>query len=382
MTVLPPQSPPPEPTSATAFTAASLPQPALGQHFVDDRDLDTGARLALLETAWALKHAGLDPALPLARKHVALVMSKPSLRTRTSFTVAIRDLGGDLIEVGAHNTKLGHGEDLVEWAAVLGRMVHAIVARLHGHDELIALARYSGVPVVNALTDALHPCQALADAFTVWEQARLRGAPGSERAASYFAQPQRWAYVGDGNNVAHSLMLTAASLGVTLAIAAPPGRSPDPELVASARAMHPAGVSGVHVGHDAGAAVDGATVVYTDTWVSMGQEGELGQAEVERLFAPYRVDGELMARAMNDAIFMHCLPAEPGREVTVDVLRGPASVVLDQAENRMWTTKALLARHVFVPAWTQPDAQRAMAEALMRPRAIAPTVSTIDAPHT
>jgi ornithine carbamoyltransferase len=283
----------------------------------------------------------------LVGKHIAVIMSKPSLRTRVSFTVAIRDLGGHVVEVSATNTKLGKGEDLQEWAGVLGRMVDGMVARVFGHDEVLGLARWSGVPVVNALTDLLHPCQAVADAFTVWEHAKKSGSPHSQTAAEFYGQPRKWAYLGDGNNVAHSLILTAASLGVTLAIAAPSGREPDAAIVASARAIHPDGDKGIVVGSESAAAVDGAGMVYTDTWVSMGQEGLEDADAVQQVFGPFQVDAKLMGTAQPGAVFMHCLPAEPGKEVTAEILRGPTSLVLDQAENRLWTSKSILAHHVF-----------------------------------
>lgn len=316
-------------------------------HFLDDRDLDRASRLRLLETTWALKHGAHDPGKPLAGKHVAVCMSKPSLRTRVSFTVAIRGLGGDVIEVNASNTKLGAGEDLEEWAAVLGRMVDCIVARVHDHQDLLGFREYGGVPVINALSDLLHPMQGLADAFTVWEHARKRGVAGSESAESFFARDARWAWLGDGNNVTHSLMLTAASLGPTIAMACPPGRQPDAGLVAAARTLHPRGAAAVLTTSDPVEAIAAADMVYADTWVSYGQEGDLTRDEVERIFSPYRIDAAMMARAKREGIFLHCLPAHTGDEVTAEVLRGPQSLILDQAENRLWTTRALLATHTF-----------------------------------
>ncbi len=316
-------------------------------HFLDDRDLDRTARLELLEATWALKHGGAVLPKPLLGKHVAVIMSKPSLRTRVSFTVAIRDLGGDVVEVSSANTKLGKGEDLQEWAAVLGRMVDGMVARVYAQSDLEELAGWGGVPVVNALSDRLHPCQAVADAFTVWEHAKNNNLPHAQTAASFYGQPQRWAYLGDGNNVAHSLILTAGSLGVILAIATPAGREPDPKIVAAAQALHPAGAKGILVGNDAVAAVDGASMVYTDAWVSMGQEGLATEQTVYDVFGPFQVNSALMNTAQPAAIFMHCLPADPGKEVTAEILRGESSVVIDQAENRLWTSKSILAHHVF-----------------------------------
>jgi ornithine carbamoyltransferase len=317
------------------------------KHFIDDRDLDRAQRLAILETTWALKHEGKDPGKPMAGKQVAVCMSKPSLRTRVSFTVAVRGLGGDVVEVNASNTKLGAGEDLEEWAAVLGRMVDCIVARVHDHEDLIGFREYGGVPVINALSDLLHPMQGLADAFTVWEHARKSGAAGSESADAFFSQDSRWTWLGDGNNVTHSLMLTAASLGPTITMACPDGRQPDPKIVASARSIHPKGDGAVLTSTSAEDMIAGADMVYADTWVSYGQEGDLTREDVERIFSPYRVDASMMARAKDSAIFLHCLPAHTGDEVTADVLRGPQSLILDQAENRLWTARALLSSHTF-----------------------------------
>ncbi len=317
-------------------------------NLIDDRDLSRTELLSLLELTWKLKHEGWDAGLPLARKHVALVMAKPSLRTRVSFSVAIRDLGGSVIEVGSQNTKLGKGEHVREFAAVLGRMVDGIVARVFGHHELAELVEFSGVPVVNALSDLLHPCQAIADAFTVWEHARVAGAAHTDSAQAFFAQPHKLAYVGDGNNVAHSLMLTAANLGFMLALACPRSRQPDASILGDAQTRHPRGKAGIVLGDDPIRAVDGAQVVYTDTWVSMGQEHDHTSEQVAEIYAGFQVDSTLMGRANSGALFMHCLPAEPGREVTASVLRGAESVVLDQAENRLHTAKAVLIRRVFV----------------------------------
>jgi ornithine carbamoyltransferase len=322
-------------------------------NFIDDRDLNRDQRLHLLQWAWELKHgrALLDPqSRCLQGREIALYMTKPSLRTRVSFTVAIRKLGGNVIELGPQSTKLGKGEDMEEWAAVLGSMVDAIVARVHEHAWFDDLVKYAGKPVVNALSDTLHPCQGLADAFTVWENARLRGDSDAQSAASFFARPQRWAWIGDGNNVAHSLMLTCASLGVQLGVASPAGYEPSAAILQSARTIHPLGADGIVVGEAPQDAVAGASAVFTDVWVSMGEEATKGGAAAQATrdaFVPYRVNQQLMNKAKGDAIFMHCLPAEPGNEVTSDVLRGPQSRVLAEAENRLWTTLALLSQWVF-----------------------------------
>lgn len=316
-------------------------------HFIDDRDLDRATRLRLLETCWAIKHEGRDLGKPLDGKSVAVVMSKPSLRTRVSFAVAIHGLGGHVVEVNAQNTKLGAGEEIEEWAAVLGSMVDCIVARVHGHELLLQFEQHGGVPIINALSDLLHPCQAVADAFTVWEHARKSGAANSGNAEEYYSQPRRWAWLGDGNNVTHSLMLAAASLGVTFVSACPSDRQPDPAIVKAARELHPAGADGIITTDDPNLAASGAEMLYADTWVSYGQEGQMTKEQVEKTFAPYRIDEARMKQAADGAIFMHCLPAQPPNEVTYEVLRGSQSVILPQAENRLWSSRAILADFVF-----------------------------------
>lgn len=322
------------------MNAPLLSQP-MPSHVLDDLALSKTQRIRVIETAIALKRetAHLEPVL--AGKQLALCFQKPSLRTRVSFTVAIRRLGGDVVEVGSHNTKLGSGEDMQEWAAVLGRMVDGIVARVHGHDELQDMAEFSGVPVINALCDRYHPCQGLADAMTYYE---AHAAP-RQTVADFYAEPHRWTYVGDGNNVTHSLMLTAASLGVSFVAACPDGRGVDAEILALARAI--AGdTTPIDVTQDPREAVADANMIYSDTWESYGQEGKLDSADVLAEFEGFQVDDAMLELAADDVIFLHCLPAKIGQEVTESVLRGPKSVVIDQAENRLWTTQALLG-HLF-----------------------------------
>ena len=322
--------------------------------FIDDRDLSKSQRFAMLEAAWQFKHGDRlkQPRYNqlLGGQQIALTMTKPSLRTRTSFTVAIRKLGGNVIEVGPQNTKLGKGEAMEEWAAVLGSMVDGIVARVHEHSWLEEFRRYSGKPVINALSDDLHPCQALADAFTVWEAAKQRNLPNSATAAQYYQQARRWCWIGDGNNVCVSLMLTCASLGVQMTIAGPAAHLPPAKWLKIARDLHPMHDDGIVIVSDAATAVEKAEVVFTDTWVSMGQEEERGgesASQTHAVFLPYQVNAQLMARAKSDAIFLHCLPAEIGQEVTADVLRGPRSRVITGAENRLSTTLAILSDYVY-----------------------------------
>jgi ornithine carbamoyltransferase len=298
-------------------------------------DLDAEQLADLLALADQLKAArGTDtPAAhadALAGRTVALVFEKPSTRTRVSFQVAVTELGGDPLPLSSAELQLGRGETIADTGAVLSRYVHGIVVRTFGQDRLEELAAAADVPVVNALTDLEHPCQALADLQT------LREARGGSLTGSVLT------YVGDGNNVAHSLLLAGALAGVEVRIAHPEGYAPDPGILARAREL--AADSGAEpvVTTDAVAAVTGAHAVYTDVWASMGQEAEADARQ--EVFVPYRVTPELFAHAADDAIFLHCLPAHRGEEVAAEVMDSPASRVFDQAENRLHAQKALLVR--------------------------------------
>ncbi len=266
----------------------------------------------------------------LAGRTVALVFEKPSTRTRVSFQVAVTELGGDPLPLSAAELQLGRGETIADTGAVLSRYVHGIVVRTFGQDRLDELADAADVPVVNALTDLEHPCQALADLQT------LREARGGAVTGSVLT------YVGDGNNVAHSLLLAGALAGVEVRVAHPEGYAPDAGVVARARTLAEASGTEVVVTTDAVAAVTGAHAVYTDVWASMGQEAE-ADARLE-VFQPYQVTPELFAHAAEDAIFLHCLPAHRGEEVAAEVIDGPSSRVWDQAENRLHAQKAVLLR--------------------------------------
>ncbi len=326
-------------------------------HLLSDLDLDRSTRLELLLLSRKLKKGSVAPKGALAGRHLAVVMAKPSLRTRVSLTVAMRRLGGDVVEVGAHNTKLGKGESIEEWAAVLGRMVDVIAARVFVHEEVQQLARFSGVPVINALCDRVHPLQGLADLLTIWEH-RLPDleSPTAAQLGDALRGSGPWCWLGDGNNVACSLMLSAAQIGASLRIAAPAGYEVPQDLLDAAHAMAKSPQSStIEICNHPDRALEQATVVVTDTWVSMGQESERGREETQRVFAPYRVDEGAMAKAAKDAIFMHCLPAVVGDEVTAEVLRGPQSVILDEAENRLWTAMAVL--------WWALEPQQALAAA-------------------
>ena len=264
----------------------------------------------------------------LRGKTLAMVFQKPSTRTRVSFETGMFQLGGHALYLGADAIQLNRGETVADTARVLSRMVDAIMARVFAHQDVLDLARHGTVPVINGLSDLLHPCQALADYLTLLERR------GSFRAL-------KMAYVGDGNNVCHELMMGAVKLGMSFAAACPAGYEPNQLIVKSAtREAQRFGAPAPAFAGDPMEAVDGADVVYTDTWTSMGQEAE---AEVRReAFQGYMVTPEMMAAAGPQAVFMHCLPAHRGEEVAAEVIDGPQSVVFEQAENRLHVQKAIL----------------------------------------
>ena len=289
-------------------------------------DLDlTGAELSyLVDLAEKVKRQPPRYATALSGQYLSLLFEKPSLRTRLTFELAIKQLGGDCVLC---NGPIADREPLKDVARNLDRWTQGIVARVFSQKTIEDLARWSRVPVVNALSDLYHPCQALADMLTLKEKfGRLAGL--------------KLAFVGDGNNVAHSLMLDAARLGMSFAIATPPDYRPREEIVADARAFAAESGAKVAVGGDAKSAVAGAHAVYTDVWASMGQEKEVETRR--RIFRPYQVNAQLMASAREDAIFLHCLPARRDEEVADEVIESPQSAVFDQAENRLHTQKALL----------------------------------------
>ncbi|TCJ16897.1 ornithine carbamoyltransferase [Rubrobacter taiwanensis] len=278
--------------------------------------LDEAARLKSLRRAGA-------PFQPLRGKTLAMIFQKPSNRTRVSFETGMYQLGGHAIFLGPQELQMGVRETISDTGRTLARYTDAIMARVFGHEEVEELAAAAEVPVINGLSDTHHPCQALADLLTIREE---------------FGSPEgvRVAFIGDGNNVAHSLMLGCALTGAEFAIAHPPGHAPSPEVVDLA---HRLGGS-PHLTEDPYEAAAGARAVYTDVWASMGQEDEAG--ERRKKFLPYQVDEELMSRAAPEAIFLHCLPAHREEEVTAGVIDGPQSRVFDQAENRLHAQKALL----------------------------------------
>jgi ornithine carbamoyltransferase len=306
------------------FVATSTLEELRGADFTDIAQLNADEIEAILELASEIK-AGRWRQTPLAGRSIALVFQKPSIRTRVSFDVGITRLGGHPITLQDAEIGLGARESATDVARVLERYVDGIVARLSAHRDLLEMAAACEIPVINALTDASHPCQVLADLLTMRE------------VLGRLDQTTPVAFVGDGNNVVSSLIEAATLLGFPLTVVSPPAYRPSPELLARAR--------GVTVTGDL-QAVAGAAVVYTDVWTSMGQEAE---AEARRReFAEYQVDQELMALAPR-AVFMHCLPAHRGDEVTTEVIDGPASVVFDQAANRLYAQMALLA-HIFAPS--------------------------------
>ena len=295
-------------------------------------DLGPDGIAGAIDHALVLKSqpAGLAATRPLAGRHAALLFDKPSLRTRVSFEVGVHRLGGTTTTMSAGDVGLGTREPIGDIARTLSRYVDLIVARIHDHGDLLELADAADVPVINALSAWEHPCQALADLVTLREHlGPLAG--------------RTLAYVGDGNNVCHSLLLGAAAVGLHLRVATPPGFGPHRSVVEEARLLARGTGARVEVAHDAAEAVRGADAVYTDVWTSMGFEGEA--ADRDRVFAPFQVTAELLSEAP-DAIVMHCLPAHRGQEIEADVIDGPSSVVFDQAENRLYAQQAVMVRLV------------------------------------
>jgi ornithine carbamoyltransferase len=298
------------------------------RHFLRDDDLSPSELLEVLDLADAMK-ADRHGFTPLAGpRSVAVIFDKPSTRTRVSFSVGIAELGGYPLVIDGATSQLGRGEPIEDTARVLDRQVAAIVWRTFGQDRIEAMASASRVPVVNALTDEFHPCQILADLQTVREH---------KKALSGLT----FTYVGDAaNNMAHSYLLGGAAAGMHVRIGGPEGYQPDPRIVADASRIAAGTGGSVLVTANADEAFDGADVIATDTWVSMGQEAEKGDREAP--FRPYAVDASAMKRAASDAIVLHCLPAYRGKEIAADVIDGSQSVVWDEAENRLHAQKALL----------------------------------------
>ena len=299
------------------------------RHFLDLSDAGGDAIAAMLNDAQDRKAARQgwpkgqpDADSPLAGHVLAMIFEKNSTRTRVSFDIAMRQLGGSALVMDAGTTQIGRGESVADTARVLSRMVDAIMIRTDDHQKVVEMARHASVPVINGLTDRSHPCQIMADLLTIIEQ--KKPLPGLELA-----------WLGDGNNVLHSILEAAGLMKFNVRVGTPQGYEPDPEFVEMARA----GGADVRLTGDAAEAVDGADIVVTDTWVSMGQEHVHNKLAA---MAPFQVNAGLMGRAKADARFLHCLPAHVGDEVSEEVFEGPQSVVFDEAENRIHAQKSIL----------------------------------------
>ena len=298
------------------------------RHLTSIRDLSAADIAKLFKLAAEMKRAPDAYRDALAGKTLAMIFQKPSTRTRVSFEVGIYQLGRIGLHLSGSDLQRGRGETIADTARVLSRYVNAVMARVHAHQDIVELARDATVPVINGLSDLLHPCQALADYFTLLEKKQpLKG--------------RKIAYVGDGNNMCNSLLYGATKLGMHMGVATPKAYEPKSIIMKSVqREAQKVGVQ-VTLTEDPGTAVEGADVVYTDVWVSMGEEEQ--SAARRALLSPYQVNGELLARTGNPGcVFMHDLPAVKGNEVTEEVFEGPASVVWEQAENRKHTAKAIL----------------------------------------
>lgn len=297
------------------------------RHYLSVDDLAPSELAALLDLADAVKADPVPYRDRLAGSSVALVFEKSSTRTRVSFEVGVAELGGHPLALSRADLQLGRGETIEDTGRVLSRYVDAVVLRTFEQERLEALAAAATVPVVNALSDFEHPCQALADLLTIRER-------------SGTLEGRVLAYLGDGNNVAHSLLLAGAKAGMTIRIATPPGFEPIPQVIERARTVASETGGAVEVGHDPTGAAAGAHVLYTDVWASMGQEEEADERAL--VFPAYQLDQKLVGAAAPDVVVLHCLPAHRGQEITDEVIDGPRSAVWDQAENRLHTQKALL----------------------------------------
>lgn len=306
------------------------------RHFLHIADCSPKELQALLNTALTLKkewkRTGRNKPI-LKGQVLGMVFQKPSLRTRVSFDMAMRHLGGDALYLSPNEIGLGGRESVADVARVLSGYVQAIMARTFAHQHILELAQWASVPVVNGLSDYNHPCQALADALTILEsKKKLKGLSV--------------AYIGDGNNVATSLLHICAKLGAHFSLASPEGYDLPPAVVESGRQVAAESGARVTLLRDPHEAARGADVIYTDTWTSMGQEAESKKREA--VFPPYQINAQLVAEAKPDVIVMHCLPAHRGQEITDDVMDGPHSVTFPQAENRLHAQKAILA-HLLAP---------------------------------
>ena len=309
--------------STTAGLAANDVASSGPRHFLDISAVGRGDLRAIMADAAQRKVLGRSGPKPLAGKVLAMIFDKPSTRTRVSFDVGMRQLGGETLFLSGTEMQLGRSETIADTARVLSRYVDAIMIRTTTHDRLMEMAEYATVPVINGLTDDTHPCQIMTDLLTFEEKrGPVRG--------------KTFAWTGDGNNVLSSFVEASARFDFTLKIATPEGSGPDMRFVERARKDG----ADIHMTEDPVEAVRGADCVVTDTWVSMGSED---RARGHNVFMPYQVNDRLMAHANPEALFMHCLPAHRGEEVTDSVMDGPQSVVFDEAENRLHAQKSILA---------------------------------------
>jgi len=301
----------------------------MATHFLDIESVPADELQSILKSSSDMKlalragDAPLPGTRPLEGKFLAMIFDKPSTRTRVSFDVGMRQLGGETILIDGESSQMGRGETIADTARVLSRYVDAIMIRTTQHERLLELAQYATVPVINGLTDETHPCQIMADVMTFEEH---RGS----------IKGKTIAYSGDGNNVVNSMMQASSRFDFNLKIAAPKGHEPAPQYFARAKADG----GRIEISDQPALAVTGADCVVTDTWSSMGMEDNSGG---HNTFAPYQINAELMAHANPDALFMHCLPAHRGEEVTDEVMDGPQSVIFDEAENRLHVQKGILA---------------------------------------
>ncbi len=298
-------------------------------HLLSIADLEEGQLESILDLALELQERPAAHRSALHGKSIGLYFEKSSTRTRVSFEVGMGQLGGQAVFLSTRDLQIGRGETIADTARVLSRYVDLLMLRTFEHGTVVEMAEHARVPVINGLTDELHPCQALADLMTIRQEfGDLRG--------------RRISYIGDGNNVAHSLMIACARGGLDFSIASPPGYEIADKYLELARQLAADTGAGIETGADPHTAAAGAHAVYSDVWTSMGQEKEREQRLAD--FEGYTVDDDLMARARSDAIYLHCLPCHRGEEVTASVVDGPQSRVFDQAENRMHTQKALMLR--------------------------------------
>ena len=303
----------------------------MNKHLLTLHDWSTEEILDTLDLADKLKYEqknGIEHHL-LKGKTLGMIFTKSSTRTRVSFEVGMYQLGGSALFLSSNDIQLGRGETIYDTANVLSRFLDGIMIRTYAQSDVEDLARFGQIPIINGLTDLVHPCQILADFQTIREhKGKLKGL--------------KLAYIGDGNNMAHSLMYGGAKVGMDIAIATPKQYECDPEVVKNALADAEATGTKITLTNDPIEAIKDADVVYADTWVSMGQEAE--KAEKLKVFGPYQIDKEMFSHAKADAIFLHCLPAYRGYEVTEDVIDGPNSVIFDEAENRLHAQKAVMVK--------------------------------------